>query len=100
MTLKTFFFNNPNYEHCSIKIGYTCIGNFIYKMKTLHACCFFRGKGDYHRLGHGSDDHVRRPRKVSALQNKKVIDVACGSLHCVACTDTGKEGSDFLYCQE
>uniref|UniRef100_A0A8W8L1M9 HECT-type E3 ubiquitin transferase n=1 Tax=Magallana gigas TaxID=29159 RepID=A0A8W8L1M9_MAGGI len=48
------------------------------------------GKGDYHRLGHGSDDHVRRPRKVSALQNKKVIDVACGSLHCVACTDTGE----------
>lgn len=59
-----------------------------------------RGKGDYHRLGHGSDDHVRRPRKVSALQNKKVIDVACGSLHCVACTDTGKAGFDLRWCQE
>lgn len=51
-------------------------------------------------MGHGSDDHVRRPRKVSALQNKKVIDVACGSLHCVACTDTGKAGSDLLLSQE
>ncbi|KAK3100706.1 hypothetical protein FSP39_024049, partial [Pinctada imbricata] len=48
------------------------------------------GKGDYHRLGHGSDDHVRRPRRVAALQGKKVIDVACGSLHCVACTDNGE----------
>ena len=49
-----------------------------------------RGKGDYHRLGHGTDDHVRRPRKVAALQGKKVICVATGSLHCVACTDNGK----------
>ena len=49
-----------------------------------------RGKGDYHRLGHGTDDHVRRPRRVTALQGKKVISIACGSLHCVACTDTGK----------
>ncbi|XP_052077229.1 E3 ubiquitin-protein ligase HERC2-like isoform X2 [Mytilus californianus] len=48
------------------------------------------GKGDYHRLGHGTDDHVRRPRRVSALQGKKVIDIACGSLHCVACTDAGE----------
>ena len=49
-----------------------------------------RGKGDYHRLGHGTDDHVRRPRRVTALQGKKVINIACGSLHCVACTDTGE----------
>lgn len=50
-------------------------------------CC--RGKGDYHRLGHGTDDHVRRPRRVTALQGKKVVSIACGSLHCVCCTDTG-----------
>ena len=44
---------------------------------------FYRGKGDYHRLGHGTDDHVRRPRKVAALQGKKVICIATGknSLH-------------------
>jgi len=51
---------------------------------------FNRGKGDYHRLGHGTDDHVRRPRKVSSLHNKKVISIAVGSLHCVVCTDAGK----------
>ena len=51
---------------------------------------YSRGKGDYHRLGHGTDDHVRRPRRVTALQGKKVISIACGSLHCVAGTDTGK----------
>lgn len=39
---------------------------------------FRRGKGDYHRLGHGSDDHVRRPRKVAALQGKKIISIATG----------------------
>ncbi|XP_074649618.1 E3 ubiquitin-protein ligase HERC2-like [Tubulanus polymorphus] len=48
------------------------------------------GKGDYHRLGHGTDDHVRRPRRVTALVGKKVISIACGSLHCVACTDQGE----------
>ena len=51
---------------------------------------FTWGKGDYHRLGHGSDDHVRRPRKVAALQGRKVISIATGSLHCVACTDSGE----------
>lgn len=49
-----------------------------------------RGKGDYHRLGHGNGDHVRRPRKVSALQGKKIISIATGSLHCVACSDEGE----------
>ncbi|XP_044756400.1 E3 ubiquitin-protein ligase HERC2 [Coccinella septempunctata] len=48
------------------------------------------GKGDYHRLGHGSSDHVRRPKKVSALQGKKIISIATGSLHCVACSDEGE----------
>ena len=49
-----------------------------------------RGKGDYFRLGHGSDDHVRRPKIVEALEGKRVISVACGSLHCVVCTDKGE----------
>lgn len=58
-----------------------------------------RGKGDYHRLGHGSDDHVRRPRQVQGLQGKKVIAIATGSLHCVCCTEDGikiKSFSTFL----
>ena len=48
-----------------------------------------RGKGDYHRLGHGTDDHVRKPRRVTALQGKKIVSIACGSLHCVAVSDSG-----------
>ncbi|CAG9815802.1 unnamed protein product [Phaedon cochleariae] len=47
------------------------------------------GKGDYHRLGHGTGDHVRRPKKVAALQGK-IISIATGSLHCVACSDEGE----------
>lgn len=33
---------------------------------------------------------MRRPKRVVALQNKKVVAIATGSLHCVACTDTGE----------
>ncbi|XP_043204412.1 E3 ubiquitin-protein ligase HERC2-like [Amphibalanus amphitrite] len=48
------------------------------------------GKGDYHRLGHGLDEHVRRPKKVAALQGKRIICIAVGSLHCVACSQEGE----------
>ena len=48
------------------------------------------GKGDYHRLGHGVDEHVRRPKKVSSLQGKKVVCISTGALHCVVCTDQGE----------
>jgi len=48
------------------------------------------GKGDYHRLGHGVDEHVRRPKKVGALQGKKIICISTGALHCVVCTDQGE----------
>ncbi|XP_038055580.1 E3 ubiquitin-protein ligase HERC2-like [Patiria miniata] len=58
--------------------------------QTKSGIVYTWGKGDYHRLGHGTDDHVRRPRKVAALGGKKVICVATGSLHCVACTDQGE----------
>ncbi|XP_050578084.1 E3 ubiquitin-protein ligase HERC2 [Bombus affinis] len=57
---------------------------------TRSGAIYTWGKGDYHRLGHGTDDHVRRPRKVAALQGKKIISIATGSLHCVACTDKGE----------
>lgn len=52
-------------------------------------CIFIlcRGKGDYHRLGHGSDDHIRFPRQVTELQDKRIVEIACGSLHCVAVSD-------------
>nr|CAB3252595.1 ZF(ZZ)-8 zinc finger protein [Phallusia mammillata] len=48
------------------------------------------GKGDYYRLGHGSDQHVRRPQVVETLRNMKIVDVAVGALHCLAVTDTGQ----------
>ncbi|KAL2717183.1 E3 ubiquitin-protein ligase HERC2 [Vespula squamosa] len=48
------------------------------------------GKGDYFRLGHGNDHHVRKPTLVEGLRGKKVIHVAVGALHCLAVTDTGQ----------
>lgn len=47
------------------------------------------GKGDYYRLGHSSDQHIRKPTPIQALRGKKVIHVAVGALHCLAVTDTG-----------
>lgn len=51
-----------------------------------------RGKGDYFRLGHGSDTHVRKPQIVDGLRGKKIVDVAVGALHCMAVTDQGQVG--------
>uniref|UniRef100_A0A3B3QN49 E3 ubiquitin-protein ligase HERC2 n=1 Tax=Paramormyrops kingsleyae TaxID=1676925 RepID=A0A3B3QN49_9TELE len=48
------------------------------------------GKGDYFRLGHGTDVHVRKPQMVEGLRGKKIIHVAVGALHCLAVTDTGQ----------
>uniref|UniRef100_W8AHF9 HECT-type E3 ubiquitin transferase n=1 Tax=Ceratitis capitata TaxID=7213 RepID=W8AHF9_CERCA len=57
---------------------------------TKSGAVYTWGKGDFHRLGHGTVDHVRRPKKVAALQGKKIVSIATGSLHCVACTDAGE----------
>ena len=48
------------------------------------------GKGDYYRLGHGADQHVRKPTLVESLRGKKIVHVAVGALHCLAVTDTGQ----------
>jgi E3 ubiquitin-protein ligase HERC2 len=48
------------------------------------------GKGDYFRLGHGNDHHVRWPSLVVGLRGKKIVHVAVGALHCLAVTDTGQ----------
>ena len=50
----------------------------------------FRGKGDYFRLGHGTDAHVRKPQFVEGLKGKKIVHVAVGALHCLAVTDSGQ----------
>lgn len=48
------------------------------------------GKGDYYRLGHGTDQHIRKPTPIQGLRNKKVVHVAVGAIHCLAVTDTGE----------
>ncbi len=48
------------------------------------------GKGDYFRLGHGADQHVRKPTVVECLRGKKVVHVAVGALHCLAVTEAGQ----------
>ena len=48
------------------------------------------GKGDYFRLGHGSDQHVRKPAPIQVLRGRKIIHVAVGALHCLAVDDNGQ----------
>lgn len=58
------------------------------------------GKGDYFRLGHGSDQHVRKPTLVESLSDKKIVHVAVGALHCLCATDQGQvrqEMDDFFF---
>jgi alpha-tubulin suppressor-like RCC1 family protein len=55
----------------------------------------FRGKGDYYRLGHGNDSHVRRPQVVEVFRGKKIVDVAVGALHCLAVTEQGQVRARF-----
>lgn len=57
-----------------------------YNNNVLH----FRGKGDNFRLGHGSEEHVRHPKQIESLTGKKVINIAIGSMHCVAITEDGE----------
>lgn len=60
---------------------------------SVQLCVFFfllRGKGDYYRLGHGTDSHVRKPQLVEGLKGHKIVDVAVGALHCLAVTEEGK----------
>lgn len=47
------------------------------------------GKGDYYRLGHGSDQHVRKPTLLSTLKGVHLVDCAAGALHCLAVSSTG-----------
>lgn len=60
---------------------------------TKSGALYSWGKGDNHRLGHFSEEHVRFPKLIEALSNKKVIDVAVGSSHCCAIIESGE-----VYC--
>ena len=53
--------------------------------------CTHGGRGNYGRLGHGSNDDFSLPTLVTALQGMKVVDVACGSqdAQTLAVIDTG-----------
>ena len=56
-----------------------------------------RGKGDFYRLGHGTDDHVREPKLVESLKDKNIVDVAVGNLHCLAVTEEGEVVFLFMF---
>lgn len=42
------------------------------------------------RLGHGNDEHVRVPRLVEVLRERRVVQVAVGALHTLALTSTNE----------
>jgi len=67
--------------HCLQMELYThgkSLKSIYYYYFLLFVWIIFRGKGDYFRLGHGSNDHVRKPKPVNGLHGKKVIQFATG----------------------
>lgn len=52
--------------------------NFSYTIASIKYYRNYRGKGDYFRLGHGSNDHVRKPKPVSGLHGKKIVQFSTG----------------------
>lgn len=48
------------------------------------------GKGDDNRLGHANDDHVRYPKIIESLHNKKIIALHLGLGHTLALSDDGE----------
>ena len=58
-------------------------------MLLLSLSVNYRGKGEYYRLGTDSSTPVKEPQQVEAL-TKKVVQIAVGSLHCLALTDNGE----------
>lgn len=69
---------------------------FLFYQDSLFFLFPNRGKGDYFRLGHGTDVHVRKPQMVEGLRGKKIVHVAVGALHCLAVTDTGQVCTDLV----
>ena len=57
---------------------------------TRQGAVYTWGKGEYFRLGQGTTDHVRTPRRVAGLLGKKVVKMAVGSLHCLVLTADGE----------
>ena len=56
--------------------------------------CYCRGKGDGQRLGHGTEEHVRYPKRIEgALLNKHVISLSVGCMHSAVVADDGE-----VYC--
>lgn len=51
---------------------------------------FTWGNGDCWKLGHPTDEHVRFPELVEALQEKRVVDICVGLGHIVALCDSGE----------
>lgn len=76
--------------------NYTIVIDLLIRLRLQNELSVFpnRGKGDYFRLGHGTDVHVRKPQMVEGLRGKKIVHVAVGALHCLAVTDTGQVCTD------
>ena len=64
--------------------------------KYVRCVCPVRGKGEYFRLGNENISVQSTPRVVEGLVGKMVVQVAVGSFHVLALTDTGEVCHSFL----
>eukprot|EP00698_Gefionella_okellyi_P000351 TRINITY_DN1029_c0_g1_i4.p1 TRINITY_DN1029_c0_g1~~TRINITY_DN1029_c0_g1_i4.p1 ORF type:complete len:588 (-),score=70.43 TRINITY_DN1029_c0_g1_i4:829-2592(-) len=64
-------------------------GNFFTIAATSHGDCYTWGCGTNGPLGHGDEENVFYPKRVSVLHKKFVVRVSCRWSHCAVVTDTG-----------
>ena len=53
-------------------------------------CCYCRGKGENHRLGHDSAHSVVTPVMVKGLASEKIVQISAGTLSCLALSAKGE----------
>lgn len=63
---------------------------FSVALSTNGSTLYTWGKGHGGRLGQGTSDHCTTPKAVTALDGKKIVDVAVGSAHCLVLTSIGE----------
>jgi hypothetical protein len=55
------------------------------------------GRGDDGQMGHGTTDNENIPRRIDALVQHKIFEVACGGSHCLAVDGMSFNSSSNLF---
>lgn len=72
------------------KVVAVACGSFHMGCVTESGELYTWGSSVWHQLGHGERKNVVEPRRVTALEGKRVVEVSCGAYHTAVRTDAGR----------